>query len=75
MVKVLIVRGGAGHAGIFSTARDLARFCQMLLNEGFLDGKRVLNVESVKKMISRQSPLGKKIFEDLVGIYSHLIPP
>ena len=68
--------GVAGHAGIFSTARDLARFCQMLLNEGFLDGKRVLNVESVKKMISRQSPLGKKNIRglgwDIQSAYSSL---
>ncbi len=26
--------GVAGHAGLFSTADDLARFCQMLLNGG-----------------------------------------
>ena len=68
--------GVAGHAGIFSTARDLARFCQMLLNEGFLEGKRVLNVESVKKMISRQSPLGKKDIRglgwDIQSSYSSL---
>ncbi|MBA2494467.1 MAG: beta-lactamase family protein, partial [Acidobacteria bacterium] len=33
--------GVAGHAGLFSTADDLARFCQMLLNGGILDGKRI----------------------------------
>ncbi len=26
--------GVAGHAGLFSTADDLARYCQMLLNGG-----------------------------------------
>ena len=35
--------GVAGHAGLFSTADDLARFCQMLLNGGILDGKRVMS--------------------------------
>jgi CubicO group peptidase (beta-lactamase class C family) len=26
--------GVAGHAGLFSTADDLARYCQMILNGG-----------------------------------------
>ena len=42
--------GVAGHAGLFSTADDLARFCQMLLNGGILDGKRVLSAASVARM-------------------------
>jgi CubicO group peptidase (beta-lactamase class C family) len=35
------MNGVAGHAGLFSTADDLARYCQMMLNGGVLDGKRV----------------------------------
>lgn len=42
--------GVAGHAGLFSTADDLARFCQMLLNGGILDGKRILSAATVAKM-------------------------
>lgn len=42
--------GVAGHAGLFSTADDLARYCQMLLNGGVLDGKRVLSAQTVAKM-------------------------
>lgn len=42
--------GVAGHAGLFSTADDLARFCQMLLNGGILDGKRVLSSNTVARM-------------------------
>jgi uncharacterized protein YbbC (DUF1343 family)/CubicO group peptidase (beta-lactamase class C family) len=42
--------GVAGHAGLFSTADDLARFCQMLLNGGTLDGKRVLSANTVARM-------------------------
>ncbi|MGI8789098.1 MAG: exo-beta-N-acetylmuramidase NamZ domain-containing protein [Pyrinomonadaceae bacterium] len=42
--------GVAGHAGLFSTADDLARFCQMLLNGGILDGKRVLSAQTVARM-------------------------
>ena len=32
--------GVAGHAGVFSTAGDLARFAEMMLNLGELDGTR-----------------------------------
>ncbi len=42
--------GQAGHAGLFSTADDLSRFCQMLLNGGTLDGKRVLSSQTVARM-------------------------
>jgi uncharacterized protein YbbC (DUF1343 family)/CubicO group peptidase (beta-lactamase class C family) len=42
--------GVAGHAGLFSTADDLARFCQMLLNGGILDGKRTMSAATVARM-------------------------
>ncbi|MBS1797319.1 MAG: DUF1343 domain-containing protein [Acidobacteria bacterium] len=42
--------GVAGHAGLFSTADDLARFCQMLLNGGTLDGKRILSALTIARM-------------------------
>ncbi len=42
--------GVAGHAGLYSTAADLARFAQMLLNGGALDGARVLKPETVALM-------------------------
>ena len=44
------MNGVAGHAGLFSTADDLARFCQMLLNGGILDGKRILSSNTVARM-------------------------
>ena len=42
--------GVAGHAGLFSTADDLARYCQMLLNGGVLDGKRILSSNTIARM-------------------------
>jgi serine-type D-Ala-D-Ala carboxypeptidase len=48
--------GVAGHAGLFSTAADLARFARMLLNGGALDGARILAPASVEKMIAPHSP-------------------
>lgn len=51
--------GVAGHAGLFSTARDLARFCRMLLGGGALEGVRVLSPLAVAKMTSPASPPGE----------------
>jgi uncharacterized protein YbbC (DUF1343 family)/CubicO group peptidase (beta-lactamase class C family) len=48
--------GVAGHAGLFTTAADLARYARMLLNRGELDGVRVFKAETVKLMTSVQSP-------------------
>jgi CubicO group peptidase (beta-lactamase class C family) len=42
--------GVAGHAGLFSTAGDLARFAAMLTNGGALDGVRILMPETVVRM-------------------------
>ena len=38
--------------GAFSTAGDLARFCQMLLGGGVIDGKRILSEDAVHQMTS-----------------------
>ncbi|PYM12989.1 MAG: serine hydrolase [Candidatus Rokuibacteriota bacterium] len=45
--------GVAGHAGIFSTAADLARICRMLVNGGALDGRRVLRRDTIQLMWTR----------------------
>ena len=42
--------GVAGHAGLFSTANDLAIYCQMILNFGEYGGVRVLSPLSVNEM-------------------------
>ncbi len=48
--------GVAGHAGLFTTAADLARYARMLLNGGELEGVRLFQPETVKWMTSVQSP-------------------
>lgn len=48
--------GVAGHAGLFFTASDLARYARMLLNLGELDGVRIFKPETVKLMTSVQTP-------------------
>ncbi len=42
--------GVAGHAGLFSTADDLAIFCQMILNGGTYNGARILSPMGVATM-------------------------
>src|SRR5688500_368600 len=41
-----------GNGGLFSTANDYARFCQMLLNRGSLNGKRYLSEKTFKVLTS-----------------------
>ena len=48
--------GVAGHAGLFVTASDLARYAQMMLNLGELDGVRIFKPETVELMTSVQTP-------------------
>jgi uncharacterized protein YbbC (DUF1343 family)/CubicO group peptidase (beta-lactamase class C family) len=47
--------GVAGHAGLFSTADDLAIFCQMILNRGEYNGRRILAPYTIERMISAHS--------------------
>jgi CubicO group peptidase (beta-lactamase class C family) len=46
----------SGGAGLLSTAGDYARFCQMLLNGGVLDGVRLLSRKSIELMLSDHLP-------------------
>jgi len=48
--------GVAGHAGLFTTASDLARYARMMLNLGELDGVRIFQPATVKLMASVQTP-------------------
>jgi uncharacterized protein YbbC (DUF1343 family)/CubicO group peptidase (beta-lactamase class C family) len=50
--RAFALGGVAGHAGLFGTADDLARYARMLLRGGELDGVRIL------------SPLGVKLFTE-----------
>lgn len=46
--------------GYFSTAGDMGRFCQMLLNGGTFEGRRYLSEAAIKQMVSKQTPEGVK---------------
>jgi len=47
--------GVAGHAGIFSTAQDMAVLAQTMLNGGTYAGHRILSPESVTRMITNDN--------------------
>lgn len=49
--KAYMLQGVSGHAGLFSTVKDLGRFCEMMLNNGALNGKRILSSSSIKMMM------------------------
>lgn len=54
--------GVAGHAGLFSTADDLATFGQMLLNGGQFGGVRILSRSSIAEMsLSESPPAGERL--------------
>ena len=57
--------GVAGHAGLFSTAQDLAKFAQMLINGGELNGKRVLSPLTVRKYTEPSTPADQPILRGL----------
>lgn len=58
----------SGGGGLVSTAMDYARFCQMLLNGGALDGNRVIGRTTLAFMASNH-------LDANVKVESHLLPP
>ena len=46
----------SGGGGLVSTTRDYARFCQMILNKGELDGVRILSPAAVELMDTNAIP-------------------
>ena len=55
--------GVAGHAGLFSTANDLAKYAQMMINGGELGGTRVLSPRTVMEMTR-----GERVANGLRGL-------
>jgi CubicO group peptidase (beta-lactamase class C family) len=49
-----MLNGVSGHAGLFSTASDLAIFMQMLMNGGRYNGKQFLHSETIELFTRRQ---------------------
>jgi CubicO group peptidase (beta-lactamase class C family) len=50
----------AGHAGVFGTAEDVARWCRMILGNGQLGSQRIMSVKTAKEMTTKRClPDGK----------------
>jgi CubicO group peptidase (beta-lactamase class C family) len=63
-----------GGAGIFSTARDYWRFAQCLLDDGELDGARILGRKTIELALENSLPPGASAFgpESGWGLFSGL---
>lgn len=57
--------GVAGHAGVFSTASDLAVYCEMLLGQGERAGVRVFSPATVRKFTEANSPPDQPVLRGL----------
>ncbi len=60
----------SGGGGLVSTAADYLRFCRMLLNQGELDGHRILGRKTLELMTSNHLPEGRDLTEVATGAFS-----
>jgi len=59
--NAFLLGGVSGHAGLFSTAEDLGRFAQAMLNKGSWLGSRYFKSNLIKEFTKRQNiPLGSE---------------
>ena len=57
--------GVAGHAGLFTTGDDLARYAEMFLDHGQLEGVTVFNPLTIKKFTEPASPADQPMIRAL----------
>ncbi|HEY7212065.1 MAG TPA: exo-beta-N-acetylmuramidase NamZ domain-containing protein [Bryobacteraceae bacterium] len=57
--------GIAGHAGLFTTAGDLAKYASMLLGMGTCEGHRIFDPATVKKFTEPASPADQPVLRTL----------
>ncbi len=53
--RAFALGGVAGHAGLFSTADDLARFARAMLGRGELDGHRIFSKATARRFFARRA--------------------
>ena len=46
--------GVAGHAGLFSTVKDMVHFLQMMLNDGIYKGEKILSKQTIDMLFTPQ---------------------
>ncbi len=65
--------GVFGNAGLFSTAGDIAKYCQMLLQGGSYGGRQIISPQTVSLFTTTKSPTAQRTLGfDLVGNYKSL---
>jgi uncharacterized protein YbbC (DUF1343 family) len=52
--RAFALGGISGHAGLFSTARDVSRFARAMLERGGLDGFRIFGDKTFERFVARQ---------------------
>ncbi len=64
--------GVAGHAGLFSTAQDLAIYCRMMLHGGQWNGVRILTDDAYRRMTAPVETSGgrRSCGWDIQSVYS-----
>lgn len=67
--------GVVGCDGVFSTARDIAVFCQMMLNGGRYGGVRILSHQAAAAMVSNQTPEVRAADTDVSPLSNLLLTP
>jgi len=58
--RAFFMDGVSGHAGLFSSSQNLAKYAFMLLNEGDYAGENVIGAEVVEQFTSHQSPINHR---------------
>jgi len=53
--RAYLLNGVAGHAGLFSTAKDLSNFVLMLLNEGMYGNEQIIKSKTIDLWTTKQS--------------------
>ncbi len=56
-----LLGGVAGHAGVFSTGLDLARYAQIWLREGTLAGRPLVHPATVRRFLTRGPKSGSRL--------------
>jgi CubicO group peptidase (beta-lactamase class C family) len=67
--------GITGCDGVFSTAMDIAIFCQMMLNRGRYGGARILSPQLSREMVKNQTPHVTEEETDLSPVTNLLLTP
>src|SRR5258708_15042133 len=57
--------GVAGHAGLFTTALDLQKFAEMMVNQGEYNGIKLFSPLAIRKFTEPQTPPDQAILPGL----------